>query len=211
MTRAIEPADVYVDAWGAIPASAVPCSAEMPVPEAATLFDAPCPAGLDAYLPDGAVHERAVIELCRGFALGRPTEDVALVYVHRGYQPRFRTPILLALLAEIPSFASVQSVRAPTQDLPLEALLLALASIAGARSCLVIDDRSQRLAPAGTKPDPQESGVRHLSLSRGNGRYRLVRIASEAAERPQLCPIAVSDAFGRKVNIQLDEVRHDHA
>lgn len=215
MRRAIEPTGVFLDDWGFIPARATRSPTALAETEAVALFPArgAAPACFDTWLGvTGALHDDAVLARCHAFARGRRAEDLALVYVHRGHGPRFRTPVLLGLLAAIPRFGSVQSLRAAGHDLPLEALLLAIGSLGGARFCLVLNDTVERLALSGDA-DANTPGVSHLSLSCDGGRNRLSRIAVDEAEtnpaRPLACPIAVSDAFGRKAVLTLTEVHHD--
>ena len=74
---------------------------------------------------------------------------VALVYVARGHQVQYRSPVLPRLLAALPPFAAVHALRAEVTetDCPAAARHLAAALVAGGLHCLLLDDHSRRLLP----------------------------------------------------------------
>lgn len=69
-----------------------------------------------------------------------------LVYIHRGYQPNYRTPMLQSLLAILPKLGGVSSLRARSPDMPPEARAVITSQLACFDHVLVINDQHERLS-----------------------------------------------------------------
>ena len=70
---------------------------------------------------------------------------VALVFVHRGHQRHYRSPVLPHLLSRLPTFASVMTLRAQDDTIPSAAWRLCSAALANGEACLLLNDRTRRL------------------------------------------------------------------
>jgi hypothetical protein len=125
----------------------------------------------------GAQHSREVVNLCRRL-LGGPEPDVTLIYVHRGHQRQFKTPLLQLLLPSLAPGIRVHGLRVEQAKIPLDVVLFGMASLGERDRCLIIKDNAIRF---GKEDVLAEVEIPYLVLSRATGPWAIenVRLLDE--------------------------------
>ena len=125
------------------------------------------PAKLQALHYSGrTLHSSETVDLCRRLATAGPASNVALVYAHRGHRCQWKTPLLQSLLAKLGPGLQVHGLRVDQAHLPLDVILLAVATLGGCDRCLIVKDNSIRLGTTDVVP---VNTVQYLVLSRSTG------------------------------------------
>nr|WP_316654783.1 hypothetical protein [uncultured Gellertiella sp.] len=94
---------------------------------------------------DGPHDRRLTSRIAALFETVDPSRS-CIIYVHRGYQPNYRTPMLQSLLAALPRLGGVSSLRARTPDLPPETEAVMLSQLSCFDHVLVVNDQHERLS-----------------------------------------------------------------
>lgn len=119
-------------------------------------------ANINAVCPDtcndAMLHAPELVRRLRGLIAACDPKDCAIIYVHRGYQPRYRTPLFQSLLSQLPSVGGHFSHRSADNDLPAEVYSLILSSLTQFRDVLVVWDKVDRLLPVGSPAAQPASG-----------------------------------------------------
>lgn len=105
--------------------------------------DALCPAPCNAKV----LHDPQVVAYLRALLNDCDPELTALIYVHRGYQPQYRTPLLQSLLSQLPELGAHFSHRCAEDLLPEEVGSLIASLLTTYRDVVVLWDRHDRLLP----------------------------------------------------------------
>lgn len=101
---------------------------------------------------EATLHDPELIRRLRGLIGACDPQDCAIIYVHRGYQPRYRTPLFQSLLAQLPRVGGQFSHRCADHDLPQEVFALILSSLTQFRDVILVWDKTDRLLAAGNTP-----------------------------------------------------------
>ena len=110
--------------------------------------DAVCPDQCNDMVP----HDPEVVRRLRALINAGDPMDCAVVYVHRGYQPRYRTPLFQSLLSQLPRVGDQYSHRCADDALPQEVYALIVSCLSQFTDVIVVWDKVDRLLPAGS-PD----------------------------------------------------------
>jgi hypothetical protein len=108
-------------------------------------IDAVCPDQCNEMVP----HDPEVVRRLRALINAADPMDCAVIYVHRGYQPRYRTPLFQSLLSQLPKIGGQYSHRCADDTLPQEAYALIISCLTQFRDVIVVWDKVDRLLPAG--------------------------------------------------------------
>lgn len=116
--------------------------------------DAVCPDQCNERNP----HDPEVIRRLRALISATDPQDCAIVYVHRGYQPRYRTPLFQSLLSQLPNLGGHFSHRCADASLPPEVYALIVSSLSQFTDVIVVWDKVDRLQPADHATRDDEAG-----------------------------------------------------
>jgi hypothetical protein len=122
---------------------------------------------------NGSPHSVEIVDLCRRLVLSSTNSPLTLIYVHRGHHCQCKTPLLQALLSQLASPLQVHGLRAEQNDLPLDAILLAVAALSQHGRCIIVKDNAIRLGTADVMPG---STIQYLVLSRSSGPWTITDI-----------------------------------
>lgn len=106
--------------------------------------NAVCPDQCNEKVP----HDPEVVRRLRALIAASDPQDCAIVYVHRGYQPRYRTPLFQSLLSQLPSVGGHYSHRCSDDALPPEVYALIVSCLSQFTDVIVVWDKVDRLLPA---------------------------------------------------------------
>jgi hypothetical protein len=139
------------------------------------------------------LHPRETVELCRG-VMSRPGAEVSLVYAHRGHRCQWKTPLLQSLLAMLGPGVRVHGLQVEQDHLPLDLVLLGVATLAGCERCMIVKDNAIRVGAAEVVA---ASTTQYLVLSRESGSWAIERIvmAEEGPAYPSPLPELSLDEF----------------
>jgi hypothetical protein len=117
-----------------------------------------------------------MVDLCRRLTRSGTVSNVTLIYVHRGHHCPCKTPLLQTLLAELNPRLHVFGLRVEQERLPLDTVLLGVASLEICDRCVIIKDNAVRL---GTADVTSMHTNRYLVLSRSSGPWAIDSIVIE--------------------------------
>jgi hypothetical protein len=122
---------------------------------------------------NGSPHSVEIVDLCRRLVMSSANSPLTLIYVHRGHHCQCKTPLLQTLLAQLALPMQVHGLRAEQDDLPLDAILFAVAALSQGGRCIIVKDNAIRLGTTDVVPD---NTIQYLVLSRSEGPWTITDI-----------------------------------